>query len=114
MMFQPSVPPPRMPSSHVPTSHVSLPHGSLSQAPLIPMAAHPVPPSAGTRSASEAWQGPPVAAPARGVLQRHLLMALCCHDEAARLEQLGDAEGALRQQRLMGVFLHNALDHLPP
>jgi len=53
------------------------------------------------------------AAPARGVLQRHLLMALHCHDEAARLQQLGDAEGALRQQRLMGVFLHNALEHLP-
>ena len=40
-------------------------------------------------------------------------MALHCHDEAARLQQLGDAEGALRQQRLMGVFLHNALEHLP-
>jgi len=46
-------------------------------------------------------------------LQRHLLMALRCHEEAARLQLAGDADGALRQQRLMGVFLHNALAQLP-
>lgn len=54
------------------------------------------------------------AAPVRNVLQRHLLMALHCQAEVARMQQEGDTEGALRQQRLMGVFLHNALAHLPP
>lgn len=78
---------------------LSLPPGTVAQMPQPSMA--------GQTSA------PPASTVTHGVIQRHLLMALHCHEEATRLQQQGDAEGALRQQRLMGVFLHNALDHLP-
>lgn len=46
-------------------------------------------------------------------IQRHLLMALHCNEQAAQLHHAGQTEAAQRQRLLLAVFLHNALGHLP-
>jgi hypothetical protein len=48
-----------------------------------------------------------------GVIQRHLLMALHCNEQAEQLHRAGQAEAAQRQRMLLAVFLQNALGHLP-